>query len=178
MYLPILEYLQNEIFSPQDYSFVMAGCGKEQREIVLIVPIVDEKPYFEEASMDPAQFDRPWVLNRLASYGDNLSFARINVAIVTLDQFDLAPDVCKIDAEGAEFDVLEGMIKTIRTHFPIFLIENNDWNRVTPYLAQLGYEAYRYDAEADHLSPMSGVTANTFYLRHDHFATMIRQMPG
>ena len=88
--------------------------------------------------------------------------------IQALDDFALRPTVCKIDAEGHEFSVLEGMGGTIESCWPIFLIENNDDHRVTPYLEHRGYQPLVYDAQRDGLVPMTDPTTNTFYLRPEH----------
>lgn len=44
----------------------------------------------------------------------------------TLDSFDLAPDLIKIDAENMESRVLQGAIETIKKHRPVLFVEHND----------------------------------------------------
>jgi len=51
------------------------------------------------------------------------------------------PDVIKLDVEGAEVDVLEGALETIRRHRPRLLIELHGTNRaVAEILAELHYK--------------------------------------
>lgn len=51
-----------------------------------------------------------------------------DIEIRTLDSFDLAPDVVKIDVEGAEHLVLLGAERTIKKHMPPILIEYDERN--------------------------------------------------
>lgn len=50
------------------------------------------------------------------------------IEIRTLDSFNLAPDVIKIDVEGAEHLVLLGGKKTIKKHMPPILMEYDERN--------------------------------------------------
>lgn len=45
------------------------------------------------------------------------------VPVATLDSFDLSPVVVKIDAEGAEVDILRGGSRTIAMHRPVIFLE-------------------------------------------------------
>ena len=49
--------------------------------------------------------------------------------MITLDSLELVPDFIKIDVEGFEFFLLNGAEKTIRTHKPIIIFEENGLNR-------------------------------------------------
>jgi hypothetical protein len=60
------------------------------------------------------------------------------------------------------------MDATIAASAPIFLIENNDYHRVTPWLAARGYEPLVYEVARDELVPMTSATTNTFYVRPEH----------
>jgi hypothetical protein len=44
------------------------------------------------------------------------------------------------------------------------MIENNDWGRVTEYLAGLRYSCFRYLPDEDRLVPFFGQITNAFYL--------------
>ncbi len=57
----------------------------------------------------------------------------LDVDLISVDQLVAngtpAPDVVKIDVEGAELDVIEGMRETIRQHRPTIVCEMHDRNR-------------------------------------------------
>jgi FkbM family methyltransferase len=52
----------------------------------------------------------------------------IEVSMRTLDSFELpGADLMKVDAEGFEFDVLQGAVLTLRRFHPSLMIEMHDW---------------------------------------------------
>lgn len=83
--------------------------------------------------------------------------SRVPVEMVTLDDFAatsgvLPPDVVKIDVEGGELGVLEGMVATLRNHAPTLLVEfdgptpaSHDarLESASAFLADRGYELER-----------------------------------
>ncbi len=159
---PVLRHVRN-VLLPH-----LVGCGAVAGEREIIVPYVDDQPYFQEASVNAQQFDVPWVRNRLATYGRRVTLERCTIRSRVLDDFALRPTVCKIDTGGHEASVLEGMAWTIESCWPVFLIENNDYHRVTPYLERRGYAPFVYDPDGDRLMPMTPAPVSTFYLRREH----------
>lgn len=47
-----------------------------------------------------------------------------SIAIETLDSFDFAPGLIKIDVQGFDYNVLVGAIGTIKLHNPVIIIES------------------------------------------------------
>lgn len=66
-----------------------------------------------------------------------------DVAVTTLDNFKLAPDLIKLHAQGAEFDILCGAAKTIRQHNPAIMCAFPTME-VTGLLREMGYHPYVY----------------------------------
>ena len=52
-----------------------------------------------------------------------IKFYKKEVFIKKLDDYDLKPDLIKIDVEGHENEVIMGSIKTIKKHKPFIFIE-------------------------------------------------------
>ena len=168
LYEPVLAGVR-DLLGMARFEFHMCGLSDTEAELDLYVPHVDGVPYMEEASLTLAQFKKSWVQDRLQSYGKKIKIIPFRANFKIADNIIRQADVVKIDAEGAEMQVLRGMQKLIENTFPIFLIENNDWPNVTEYLKAFGYGAYQYNKDANALLPKSGASTNCFYLRSEHF---------
>lgn len=65
------------------------------------------------------------------------------VNIKTLDSFNLSPDFILMDAEGYEFKILKGSLKTLSTHKPTIIFES--WYEelnIFLFLNSIGYKIY------------------------------------
>lgn len=74
----------------------------------------------------------------------------VEVDVVTLDELVAAglasPDVVKIDVEGSEVDVLEGMAETVRLSSPVIICELHDTNaEFVARMRELGYVTQNLD---------------------------------
>jgi FkbM family methyltransferase len=175
LYQPVLAGLRGEL-GGERFEFFLEGLSDRDEAVELHVPFVDDKPYLQEAALDLAQFEKPWVVERFRSYGGSVRFEALTARFVTGDSRELDVDAVKIDAEGSELRVLSGLLETIRRCEPMFLIENNDWHRVTDFLGRLGYSCYRWDDAIGKLVPMFGASTNSFYLLERHreeFASLL-----
>jgi len=86
-------------------------------------------------------------LNRMAAEGE--SFDILSVPVVSLDAYFGEHDkigLLKIDAEGAEFEILKGAERILRQHAPLLVFEcenrhltHGDVGDVFAYLESLGY---------------------------------------
>jgi FkbM family methyltransferase len=78
---------------------------------------------------------------------------RIDVAVNSVDEFLMSgaeptPDVIKIDVEGAELEVIEGMSDTLSRHQPVILCEVHDCNvQYAELMASLDYEVINLDED-------------------------------
>jgi FkbM family methyltransferase len=148
------------------FNYIMLGLSDNDEAAKLWVPYVCNQPYFQEATMDVTQFEKPWVKERLRSYGGEPRFESIDCKFVRADDLHLVADIVKIDAEGAEMKVLKGMATLISKCRPIFLIENNDWTSVTDYLGTYGYKPFQWIDSA--VRNMQGASTNCIYLTQSH----------
>ncbi|QQQ02351.1 class I SAM-dependent methyltransferase [Lysobacter enzymogenes] len=150
------------------------GLGAEPGELTLLVPSVDGVVYLEESSLDPAQFDKPWVREKYQERG-GLELESVRVPIVRGDDFQLQPDLIKVDVEGFEAQALRGLVETIRRCRPALLVENSDWHNVTELLDGLDYAPYRWEGEG--MAKFHGACTNTFYLPRELALELIDAAP-
>ena len=168
IYQPVLAGVQS-LLGAERFEFHMEGLADHETDQDLYIPYVDGFPYMQEASMDLFQFEKPWVADRLKGYGEVLEIKITKAHFVTADSKNLKVDAIKIDAEGAEMLVLQGMRKTLLECKPILLIENNDWLPVTEFLSIIGYKPYQWQPGANRLIKKSGDSNNCFYLLKKHY---------
>lgn len=138
-----LQYLRAHVAANQANNVVIVDAliGKDEQEAV---------PFFEQA----------WVSGRngLAIKRDHDQFVETTRRQVSLDQYcsrlGLAPDVIKIDVEGAEYGVLSGAAETLRRHHPtIFLsihptelkLLGSSVDALTALIADFGYRCFEID---------------------------------
>jgi hypothetical protein len=69
----------------------------------------------------------------------------VTVRLETLDSFDLSPDFIKIDAEGAESDVIQGGLQTIQRSRPVIMAESLEVSGVVQELIETaGYRLLEF----------------------------------
>ena len=71
------------------------------------------------------------------------------VQVRCLDAFGFAPDIVKIDVQGAELAVVQGGLETFRAHQPAMLIETPSAELID-LLEALGLKAYIFDGRKFH----------------------------
>lgn len=161
-----LEFVRRVI---QGHSFMMAGAAEETRRATLFVPMLGAYELPAESSL--RRQDAAAVLARLEKEGidpDRLRLNEVEVELRRLDELELAPSFIKIDVEGAEVEVLEGLRETIARSHPALMLERSE--RIDQVIDLLvggaGYRAFVYDQVAGELRPYEEEpTVNVFFLR-------------
>ncbi|MGA9574840.1 MAG: FkbM family methyltransferase [Lysobacterales bacterium] len=137
------------LLHPSRFSFRLIAAGDVFSRGTLHVPGRRASGLSAQGSLDPAEFEKDYVHQRLSESGfdasDKSGYRLLSVDIVPLDSFELAPDLIKLDVEGFEQQALKGLEKTLVRHQPVLLIEINNPQRWLPFLQALGYDFYRYD---------------------------------
>lgn len=112
------------------------------------------------------------VLKRLEAEGvdpKRLHLNEVEVNLRRLDELNLDPDFIKIDVEGAELGVLQGLHETIARRQPILMIERSDAvDQVVELLGDHGYRPLVYEHATDAFLPFEGQpTVNVFFMPTD-----------
>ena len=136
------------------FRFFLYGLGNEKKTIDLYVPKIDNWYVIGESSMLREHFDQATVSERLASYSKHGKWS-LEKGQVLIERFDDIYEnifieepmsfFVKIDVEGFEDNVIDGMHEFIKKYNPGFLMEVNEQKSSCKKLLDLGYEPYHYD---------------------------------
>lgn len=127
------------------FSYWKIGLGARADRMTLFVPQIGNLPVTTRASLDRRAADAHCD-NLTKEVGQRPEISETTVDIVPFDSLDLRPDIIKIDVEGYERHVLEGMMETLKIAQPILLLESNaDDQACMDLLSPLGYRFYYFD---------------------------------
>ena len=97
----------------------------------------------QEASFDKDQLNQPDVIERI---GNNFEIVKQESTIKKLDDYNLRPDIIKIDVQGLEEDVLRGSLETIKKYLPSLMIESNRHNNfIFETLKDCDYQVFTFN---------------------------------
>lgn len=141
------------------------ALGEAAGTFELFVPRYRDYVYDGLASLDEASA-RDWLNpQRFAGFrAERLSVDRYRVEVRTLDSFELAPDVVKIDVQGLELAVVKGGWNSFRRALPVTIVEAPS-PELVDLLRGIGMRAYGY--AAGRLVPDDTGGTNTLFLHDD-----------
>jgi len=145
-----------------DLRIEAVGLGDREAEADFYTPVYNGNPMRGLASFDYTSA-RTW-LNEGTIFGFRPQRLEIRVEralIRRLDDYQLDPDLIKIDAQGFEDQVVRGAMKTIQRTRPLMLIENPSSNLVAIF-SGLGYRACEY--RGGQLVPATGTATNQYFV--------------
>jgi len=171
--LEILSFEPNRLLEPElaatrnllgpGFDFRMVGLGRRQQMLTLFCPVASGTPLSPWATADRASLEH----NRSAierEVGTQVSVTTVAIEIRRFDDLGLKPLAAKIDVEGLELDVLEGMRETLATAEPILMIECSERTpQVVALLAEYGYRTYSYDPRKNALRETNTPADSTNY---------------
>ena len=112
-------------FIGKRFDFRGYGLGTSQANATIYVPVAGRLPISTRASLleEEAQSQCAQLANET---GLETSISQVEIEIRKGDDEGLAPVAIKLDVEGAERLVLDGLAETIDAHRPVLLIEYSE----------------------------------------------------
>jgi FkbM family methyltransferase len=145
------------------FSYRKLGLGPAPAAMTLFVPCVGDLPITTRASLSETDAVAHCATLE-AETGKSASIIEIEVQIAPFDSLELRPDFIKIDVEGFELGVLEGMRRTLTETRPIVMAESNSNNEACwELLKGCGYCIFWYDRQARALVEQRQAKANNWF---------------
>ncbi len=144
-----------DILGPR-FTYRMHGLGAENATRTFFIPSVAGVPFFQCGTLRrEVLVDNPGMRELLYEVTGSRTFdiQEQPISIRRFDDLGLKPEFVKMDVEGAELDVLEGMPRTLSEHRPLVTTEGCG---AVEWLAKRGYRAMFHDAAANALESYSG----------------------
>jgi FkbM family methyltransferase len=173
--LPLLEKRGAQYSGP--FKLHPYGLGFENGQLDLFVPVNGIHPVSTLGALSLDSLRTPHLTSVLQDLipGPDWRVIRMRVNIKVFDDLGIRPDFVKIDVEGAEAVVLRGMVKTIESCRPIFLVENTNPIEVETFLAPFGYMPCHWDQPSDTVYVGHGKTGNSMYMHSTELVRRSRQ---
>ncbi len=133
-----------------NFKFYLYGGYNKKKNFYLYVP------YYNNYCLDAqASVEKKFVLDSIKRgifHKDILKKISIKKSLCEfkkIDEFKLKPYFIKIDTEGSEHLVLEGLINTIRNYNPVIMVEKNDINfyKIKKFFTMNGYNIFSFQGE-------------------------------
>jgi FkbM family methyltransferase len=161
--LDILSFEPNPLLEPdlaftkrllaERFEYRIVGLGSMNGRATLAIPVLGGMPQTAWATADHTALEasrarfQEWI-------GGDFQITEAPIEIVRFDSLDLHPVAVKIDVEGCESEVLNGMMETLRTDEPLLMLEHSDGaDDIIASLCERGYSIYLYDRAANRLRP-------------------------
>lgn len=189
---------QIKSFEPTSFSFAIAErvakifsdvtvfkFGLSDRNVLMPIftPVIDGLLVTPLTALDPSAFEPGGTMHKFLTEdiakGAEVSLFEQEIELRRGDDLALAPDVIKIDVEGAELQVLGGLAETISRHRPLIMAEKSDATGIARFLANFDYDSYRYETAGSdrrptlkHMTVVAGMNTNllpvnVFYLNRE-----------
>ena len=138
-----------------NYEFHMIGLSDQPGEFTLYTPQYCGIPLHTFSSLDEASVRHAVDITYRPKVRAKIEIVPRQCVIRMLDEFNLTPEVIKIDAEGLESKIFLGGQKTLSAHMPALIFEacHGTLGEITHILSEIGYEILSYVSEADVFSP-------------------------
>jgi FkbM family methyltransferase len=145
---PNLKKLKKKL---KQFDYLIVAAGSEPGQKVLHLPFYSGIPVHTAASIRP-EFVQSSMKDQFRRFGDEkIAVLQQIVDVVRVDDLNLEPDIIKIDAEGYDYQVLLGCVKTIGQARPYMVVEYNPQliNDIEPFFKSLSYDIFTYDYQRD-----------------------------
>jgi len=150
------------------FDYRIVGAGNRSASFTLYTPTYKGYALTNYASMNPDAVRANLVKHmNIRGLSRDVKLVDHVVNVIPLDDLGLDVDLVKIDVEGLEDIVVEGLASTIERCRPALMVEHNplSYPKLAGFLGARGYRSYRYLKESDRFVDYDdGPILNVFYV--------------
>jgi FkbM family methyltransferase len=171
----ILAILKNDIL---DFDFRMIGLSDKASTLSLYIPVYGTHLCTYLASTDLANFELDYRLRDWKRETGESEFELLTIEVHTerCDDFKLYPTFVKIDTEGTEMAVINGMEHTIDRVKPIVMCEHNFGPELMDWFSTRSYKPFGYAWQKNELHDISNTSQNIIFVHEDCLASLAKQI--
>ena len=136
---------------PNEVTVLRCGLSDADADLPLYMPVVEAQKGFSPSSNASLKFGKRHVIERLLNGlpgPDSLSFLALPAVVRVPASLEEQPEhvrLVKIDVEGFERRVLDGLTPLIRRDRPVMTVERNNWPEIAEWMRREGYAAFDHD---------------------------------
>lgn len=158
------------------FHYFKHGFAASAGELILYYPCYRGFSFWQEATTDPNFLNLEDTLKRmeLVTGSRDFELRQVKVQVKTFDELNLRPRIIKIDTQGTEYQILQGMKQTLKNSQPVLLIESEaQVEEIRCYLEAFDYMAYTFDVESRTLLRADfSKSLNLFYVANSQIETL------
>jgi FkbM family methyltransferase len=146
---PDLRFLKHRI---ANFDYLLCAAGDRSGRATLYVPMYKNLPLTGEASFYRSQaIGNYWMREHVgAAATDEVRVTEVQVDVKRMDDLSLRPAFVKIDVQGFESNVVNGLHLTLAASEPVLMLERSGCDAaLCRHLAALGYAAFVYLPRVD-----------------------------
>jgi FkbM family methyltransferase len=171
----VLGILKKEIM---DFDFRMVGLSDKASTLSLYIPVCGTHLCTYLASTDMTNFELDYRLRDWNTETGESDFELLVIEVCTerCDDLGLSPTIIKVDTEGTEMTVINGMKDTIDRAKPIVMCEQNFHPELMDWFGRRSYKAFGYLWEKNELRDISNTSQNIIFIHMDRLPALAKQL--